>query len=81
MTVSERDLDQRVAHLRWPSEDRKRIRSMNLLEHLRRGPPAHQSDRPLPRRDQRAEPDLGRAGTSSRGWRGVVMTPRSVADN
>jgi putative transposase len=29
--------------------------------HLRRGPPTHQGDRPLPRRDQRPEPDLGRA--------------------
>src|SRR4051794_4621505 len=31
--------------------------------HLRRGPPAHQGDRPLPRRDQRAQLDLGRART------------------
>jgi hypothetical protein len=29
--------------------------------HLRRGQTAHQGDRPLPRRDQRPEPDLGRA--------------------
>jgi hypothetical protein len=31
--------------------------------HLRRGPPPHQGDRPLPRPDQRPEPDLGRART------------------
>ena len=32
MTVIERDLDALVAHLRWPSEHRKRIRTTNLLE-------------------------------------------------
>ena len=31
--------------------------------HLRRGPPAHQGDRPLPRRDLGALADLGRART------------------
>jgi putative transposase len=64
MAVITDNLDALVAHLRWPTEHRKRIRSTNLLErNLRRGPPPHQGDRPLPRRDQRAEPDLGRAGT------------------
>jgi transposase-like protein len=29
--------------------------------HVRRGPPAHQGDRPVPRRDQRTVADLGRA--------------------
>jgi putative transposase len=32
MAVIEPDLDALVAHLRWPSEHRKRIRSTNLLE-------------------------------------------------
>ncbi len=32
MAVIERDLDALVAHLRWPSEHRKRIRTTNLLE-------------------------------------------------
>jgi putative transposase len=32
MAVIQRDLDALVAHLRWPSDHRKRIRSTNLLE-------------------------------------------------
>jgi transposase-like protein len=32
MAVIERDLDALAAHLRWPSEHRKRIRTTNLLE-------------------------------------------------
>jgi putative transposase len=32
MAVIERDLDALVAHLRWPTEHRKRIRPTNLLE-------------------------------------------------
>ena len=60
--VIERDLDALVAHLRWPSEHRKRIRSTNLLERtLRRGPPAHEGDRALSRRDVGAVADLGGA--------------------
>src|SRR3954449_2007095 len=31
--------------------------------HLRRGPPPNQAHRPVPRRNQRAQPDLGRART------------------
>ncbi len=47
---------------------------------LRRGQAADEGDRPLPRRDLGALPDLAVLELSSRGWRGVVMTPRSVAE-
>jgi transposase-like protein len=36
MAVIERDLGALVAHLRWPSEHRKRIRTTNLLERTSR---------------------------------------------
>jgi hypothetical protein len=78
-----RDLDALVAHLRWPTEHRKRIRSTKLLRaHLRRGPPPHR------RRTKAIGRFPGETSAvsliwavlelSSRGWRGVVMTPRSV---
>ena len=41
--VIERDLDALVAHLRWPSAHRKRVRVHEPARaHIRRGPPAHQ---------------------------------------
>jgi putative transposase len=81
MAVIERDVEQLVAHLRWPSEHRKWIRSTNLLE------------RPFVEVRRRTKV-MGRfpgetsalsliwavLELSSRGWRGVVMTPRSVAE-
>jgi hypothetical protein len=61
MAVITANLDALVAHLRWPTEHRKRIRSTNLLERTFVEVPPHQGHRSLPRRDQRPEPDLGRA--------------------
>src|SRR4051812_7894123 len=64
MAVITDNLDALVAHLRWPTEHRKRNpQHESARTHPRRGPPAHQGDRPRPRRDQRPEPDLGRART------------------
>jgi hypothetical protein len=56
------DLDALVVHLRYPVRHRERWRSTNLLERsVGRGPPAHQGDGPLPRRDQLPFPRVGRA--------------------
>ena len=47
------DLDALVVHLRYPLRHRERWRRHEPARALaRRGPPAHQSDGPLPRRDQ-----------------------------
>jgi putative transposase len=81
MAVIDRDLDALVAHLRWPTEHRKRIRTTNLLERtfveVRRRTkvigrfPAETSALSL----VWAVLEL-----SSRGWRGVAMTPKTVAE-
>jgi putative transposase len=81
MAVIERDLDALVAHLRWPSEHRKRIRTTNLLE---------RSFVEVRRRTKVIGRFPGETSAlsliwavlelSSRGWRGVVMTPRTVAE-
>ena len=81
MAVIERDMDALVAHLRWPSEHRKRIRSTNLLE---------RSFVEVRRRTKVIGRFPGETSAlsliwavlelSSRGWRGVVMTPRMVAE-
>jgi transposase-like protein len=81
MAVISDNLDALIAHLRWPSEHRKRIRSTNLLERtfveVRRRTkvigrfPAETSALSL---------IWAVLELSSRGWRGVVMTPRSVAE-
>jgi hypothetical protein len=64
MAVITDNLDALVAHLRWPTEHRKRIRSTNLLERsfveVRRRTKVIGR---FPGRDQRPEPDLGRART------------------
>jgi len=80
MAVIERDLDELVEHLRFPSDHRKRVRSTNLLERtfveVRRRTkvigrfPGETSALCL----IWAVLELAR-----RGWRGVVMTPNSVA--
>ena len=63
MRMIDEHADQLVAHLRFPLEHRKRTRSDEPARaHVRRGPPAHQDHRPLPRRDLGAVADLGRAG-------------------
>jgi transposase-like protein len=81
MAVIERDLDALVAHLRWPCEHHKRIRTTNLLERtfveVRRRTkvigrfPGEMSALSL---------IWAVLELSSRGWRGVVMTPKTVAE-
>jgi putative transposase len=81
MAVIERDLDALVCHLRFPSEHRKRIRSTNLLE---------RAFVEVRRRTKVIGRFPGETSAlcliwavlelSSRGWRGVVMTPRALAE-
>jgi putative transposase len=81
MAVIERDVDALVAHLRWPSEHRKRIRSTNLLERtfveVRRRTKVIGR---FPGETSALSLIWAVLELSSRGWRGVVMTPRSVAE-
>jgi len=81
MAVIERDLDALVAHLRWPSEHRKRIRSTNLLERtfveVRRRTKVIGR---FPGETSALSLIWAVLELSSRGWRGVVMTPRAVAE-
>ena len=81
MAVIERNLDALTCHLRFPSEHRKRIRSTNLLE---------RTFVEVRRRTKVIGRFPGETSAlcliwavlelSSRGWRGVVMTPRAVAE-
>ena len=81
MAVIERDLDELVEHLRFPSDHRKRIRSTNLLE---------RTFVEVRRRTKVIGRFPGETSAlcliwavlelSSRGWRGVIMTPKSVAE-
>ncbi|MDQ3630676.1 MAG: IS256 family transposase, partial [Actinomycetota bacterium] len=81
MAVIERDLDELVAHLRFPTDHRKRVRSTNLLE---------RTFVEVRRRTKVIGRFPGETSAlcliwavlelSSRGWRGVVMTPESVAE-
>ena len=81
MAAIERDLDALVCHLRFPTEHRKRIRSTNLLE---------RTFVEVRRRTKVIGRFPGETSAlcliwavlelSSRGWRGVVMTPRAVAE-
>jgi putative transposase len=81
MAVIERDLEQLVVHLRWPSEHRKRIRTTNLLE---------RTSVEVRRRTKVIGRFPGETSAlsliwavlelSSRGWRGVTMTPNTVAE-
>ena len=81
MAVITDNLDALVAHLRWPSEHRKRIRSTNLLERtfveVRRRTKVIGR---LPGETSALSLIWAVLELSSRGWRGVVMTPRSVAE-
>jgi transposase-like protein len=81
MTVIERDLDALVAHLRWPSEHRKRIRTTNLLERtfveVRRRTKVIGR---FPGETSALSLIWAVLELSSRGWRGVVMTPKTVAE-
>ena len=81
MTVIERDLDALVAHLRWPSKHRKRIRTTNLLERafvevLRRTKVIGH----FPGETSALSLIWAVLELSSRGWRGVLMTPKTVAE-
>jgi transposase-like protein len=81
MAAIERDLNALTCHLRFPSEHRKRIRSTNLLE---------RTFVEVRRRTKVIGRFPGETSAlcliwavlelSSRGWRGVVMTPRAVAE-
>lgn len=81
MAVIQRELEALVAHLRWPSAHRKRIRTTNLLE---------RTFVEVRRRTKVIGRFLGETSAlsliwavrelSSRGWRGVVMTPTTVAE-
>ena len=80
-TVIERDVDALVCHLRFPTVHRKRIRSTNLLE---------RTFVEVRRRTKVIGRFPGETSAlcliwavlelSSRGWRGIVMTPRAVAE-
>jgi putative transposase len=81
MAVIERDLDALVTHLRFPSEHRKRIRTTNLLE---------RTSVEVRRRTKVIGRFPGETSAlsliwavlelSSRGWRGVKMNPKTVAE-
>jgi putative transposase len=81
MAVIERDLDALVAHLRRPTKHRKRIRSTNLLERtfveVRRRTKVIGR---FPGETSALSLIWAVLELSSRGWRGVLMTPRSVAE-
>jgi transposase-like protein len=81
MAVIERDLDALVCHLRFPCEHRKRIRSTNLLE--RTFVEVRRRTKVIGRFP--GEPSAlcliwAVLELASRGWRGVVMTPKAVAE-
>jgi Transposase, Mutator family len=70
-----------VLHLRWPSEHRKRIRSTNLLERtFVEAAAAPRSSVASPGETSALSLIWAVLELSSHGWRGVVMTPRSVAE-
>jgi transposase-like protein len=81
MAVIERDLQALVCHLRFPSEHRKRIRSTNLLERtfveVRRRTKVIGR---FPGETSALSLIWAVLELSSRGWRGVLMTPRAVAE-
>lgn len=81
MGVIERDLDALIAHLRWPSEHRKRVRTTNLLERtfveVRRRTKVIGR---FPGETSALSLIWAVLELSSRGWRGVVMTPKTVAE-
>jgi putative transposase len=81
MAVIERDLDALVAHLRWPSDHRKRIRTTNLLERtfveVRRRTKVIGR---FPGETSALSLIWAVLELTSRGWRGVIMTPKTVAE-
>ena len=81
MAVIERGTETLVCHLRFPSQHRKRIRSTNLLERafveVRRRTKVTGR---FPGETSALTLIWAVLELSSRGWRGVVMTPRAVAE-
>jgi transposase-like protein len=81
MAVIERDLDALITHLRFPSEHRKRIRTTNLLERtfveVRRRTKVIGR---FPGETSALSLIWAVLELSSRGWRGVKMTPKIVAE-
>jgi putative transposase len=81
MAVVERDLDALVTHLRFPSEHRKRIRTTNLLERtfveVRRRTKVIGR---FPGETSALSLIWAVLELSSRGWRGVKTTPKTVAE-
>ncbi len=81
MAVIERDLEALVCHLRFPSEHRKRIRSTNLLERtfveVRRRTKVIGR---FPGETSALSLVWAVLELTSRGWRGITMTPRAVAE-
>jgi putative transposase len=79
--VIERDLDALCSHLRFPLEHRKRIRSTNLLERtfveVRRRTKVIGR---FPGETSALSLVWAVLELSSRGWRGVKMTPKAVAE-
>lgn len=77
----EEDLDALVCHLRFPSGHRKRIRSTNLLERtfveVRRRTKVIGR---FPGETSALSLIWAVLELASRGWRGVTMTPKAVAD-
>src|SRR5712692_7515774 len=81
MAVIERDLNALVCHLRFPAAHRKRIRSTNLLE--RTFVEVRRRTKVIGRFPGETSPLCliwAVLELSSRGWRGLVMTPRAVAE-
>jgi putative transposase len=70
-----------VVHLRWPSEHRKRIRSTNLLERtfveVRRRTKIIGR---FPGETSALSLIWAVLELASRGWRGITMTPKAVAE-
>jgi len=81
MSVVERDAAELVTHLRFPSEHRKRIRSTNLLERtfveVRRRTKVIGR---FPGETSALSLVWAVLELTSRGWRGITMTPRAVAE-
>jgi putative transposase len=81
MGVIERELDQLVIHLHWPSEQRKRIRTTSMLE--RTFVEVRRRTKVLgrfPGETSALSLIWAVLELSSRGWRGMVMSPKTVAE-
>jgi putative transposase len=80
MATIDEHVDQLVAHLRFPGEHRKRTRSTNLLERtfveVRRRTKIIGR---FPGETSALSLIWAVLELSSRGWRGITMTPRAVA--